>query len=431
MDTAVTPATRNRTPHWQKIGIEVRELKNRRWVGRGPDGKATYRSFESSWQVVIPAKVTGSSRVRRQFSDEKKAISYAEGQADLHRNSGPRAFTLSDFEREDAAKAMPILRELDMTFFDAAQFARRHLRPESGDITIKDLAARIVSEKKRKNLRPDSLRTLRWHLTKIEEDFGADRLVKTISRDEVRKWVEALQSAGLKARNLLNYTRYARQFFKYSHTHKFRADDPTALLESPIVEWKAPSILTVDETKRLLRTAMLADHSKLLPALTLQLFVGGLRTAEVVRLKWADIDLVGRKVDISPAVGKNRRDGDWRTAEIPESAVQFLILHGPREGKVTPPRYKDRMTVLHKAAGFTDYDATHKNSKRHAFGSYGCKLHGPSWVQDQMGNTNRTFMRCYRNARVTEAEATEYFSLTPDNVGTVADVEQMPVEKGA
>jgi integrase len=418
-----------KTP-WQRIGIAVREIVNRRSTGKDAQGKSKYLEFGSSWLVIVPAKVTKRGRLRRQFNNKAEAIAFAEGQADLHRASGPRAFVLSDFEREDAVKALTVLRELGLTFQQAADFARRHLRPEGGDKTVGKLAEKILAEKRAENLRPDSIRTLSWNLARIQDHFGADRVLKTISREDVDGWHKALQEAGHKGRNLRNYIRYTRQFFQYATLHRHCAENPAALLKAPRIDWKAPPILTLQETRRLLRTAMLPEHSDLLPALVLQLFVGGIRTAEVTRLTWEKIDLQDLKVDIDPATGKNRRDGDWRIPTIPTGAAEFLIRHPKRDGSVTPPRYKDRMTALHKAAGFADYDGTHKNAKRHSFGSYGCKLHGTNWVQDQMGhNTPATFLKYYRNARVTGEDARAYFELTPQNLGQAAEV--VSLSKGA
>jgi hypothetical protein len=266
--------------------------------------------------VVIPAKVTKSGRIRRQFSDRKQAVTFAEGEADRHRASGPRAFALTDFEREDAAKALPLLRELNFTFQQAAEFVHRHLRPEAGEITLKSLVERIIAEKVRKNLRPDSMRSLRWNLKRISEHFGEERSVTSITRSEVEGWIANLEAEGHKGRNLKNYVTYLKQFFNYAHDHKFRSDNPAELIEPPVIEWKRPSILSIEETKRLLRTAMLPDYSDLMPALVLQLFVGGLRTEETNRLQWSSIDLSQRTVDIDPAVGKNRKDGDSITLAV-------------------------------------------------------------------------------------------------------------------
>jgi site-specific recombinase XerD len=424
---SVSPAPgRNETPRkalWQRLGIEIREIVNRRRSGTDQSGQPLYRDFNSSWLVLIPAKVTKKGRIRRQFSERREAVNFAEGEADRHRVAGPRAFALSDFEREDAAKALPLLRELNLTFTQAAEFVQRHLRPQSGQITVKGLIERILAEKARKNLRPDSIRTLRWNLARLGAQFGEDRTVTSITRQDVEDWIKALEAGKHRGRNLKNYVTYTKQFFNYARDHQFRADNPAELIEPPVVEWKRPTILSVEETRRLLRTAMLEEFRDLLPALVLQLFVGGLRTEETNRLQWSSINLTARTVDIDPAVGKNRRDGDWRIATIPENAAAFLLTHQPRRGDVTPARYKDRMTALHKAAGFADYDATHKNAKRHSFGSYGCKLHGTAWVQEQMGhNTRPTFLKFYRHAKITPEEAKDYFEISPANLGEVAEV---------
>lgn len=409
---AEEPAKPKTVPLWRKLGITISKFDN---CTLGADGSK--KTFNESWRVIVPAKVTGHGRLRKAFKTKSKALAYAEGKADIARSTGKRAFALTDAQREDAVEALKILHDLGLNFTEAAQFAQKHLRPEGGDITTRQLMDRILREKAREQLRPASIQSLRYYGGQIPKHFGEDRQVKTLTREDLRKWFDDLEDQGAGHRHLKNYIRYTAQFFRYAQVHGFRADNPASLIKPPRVEWKPPAILTVREAKRLLQAASLPEYKELLPALVLQLFCGGLRSAEVDRLTWDDIDLAGKKLEILPATGKNRRDGDWRTPAIPDNALEFLLLHPTRSGRVTPKKFRFKMTALHKAAGFASWDETHDNSKRHSFGSYGCKAYGQAWVQDQMGhNTSGTFLKFYRNARVSEAEAAEYFAIQPGNL---------------
>ncbi|MDI1336138.1 MAG: hypothetical protein PSU94_08160 [Lacunisphaera sp.] len=417
------PEQPKRNPLWRRLGITLAQVTNHSQGAR----------FGHSWRVLVPAKVTGSGRIRKQFKTYSKALAYCEGKADLSRASGKRAFVLSDAQREDAAEALRILGDLPLSLSEAAEFARKHLKPESGDITLRQLVDRILREKQREKLRPASIYGIRFYMGRIAEQFGDERQVKTITYDELRRWFDSLEDAGATSdRHLKNYIRYAQQFFNYSVQFGFRADNPAMRIRPPRIEWKMPAILTVAEAKRLLRTALLPKFKELMPATVLQLFCGGLRSAEVERLDWRDIDLVGRKLEVLPATGKNRRDGDWRTPIIPEGAAEFLFLHANRTGPVVPARFPSKLTALHKAADFPKWELTHDNSKRHSFGSYGCKLHGKDWVEEQMGhNTSATFLKFYRNARITKQDAQRYFGICVANLDKDDDAEVVAIEKEA
>lgn len=222
-------------------------------------------------------------------------------------------------------------------------------------------------------------------------------------------------------RHVRNYIRYAHQLLEFARERKYVAENAAKLLKAPHAEGEAPAILTVEEAKQLLRTAMLPEFRSMLPATVIALFCGGMRTEEIKRLKWEHVDLERRRITVAPSVGKNRRVGDWRYPEIPAGAVEFLLMHGDRTGPITPKGFSHLTTAFHRAAGFPRWHETHDNSKRHSFGSYFCKLKGVDWVVDQMGNSARIFIRHYRNAAVTTADAEAYAALAP------ADLSHAPI----
>lgn len=396
------PAAPAKAPRWKRIGIALTEVSN---CSKGTQ-------FGTSWLVVIPAKVTGSGRIRRQFKDRASALAFAEGEANKAKEQGQNAFYLSPEDVIEARQALKLLEGLGISLIEAARYAAKHLRPKGGDISFVALKDRILREKQREGLRPASIQALRFYLSVLANHFGAETLIKTIGYDELSIWIDELHQGGASKRHIRNFIGYARQFFAYAYAHKFVADNPAGRLNGPRVDVKTPVVLKILEVKRLLRAGMSRDHYRLLPAVVLALFCG-LRSEELLRLNWAHVDLVTRKVLVPSEVSKTR---DPRTIEIPGGAVEFLLTCPKRTGMIAPPKFRNLLTGLHKSAGFTDWKKTHANSKRHSFGSYACKLHEWEWVITSMGNSVEMLKKHYRDANVTPGQAQEYFALSPANL---------------
>jgi integrase len=389
-----------------KLGIRVRRVTNR-------SGGA---QFGYSWLVIVPKRVTGKERIRKQYpsTESKKALDYAEGVANLAKVSGEHGFALTVEQRVEAEAAFKRLGAIGLTMREAVDAGIRFLRPAGGDITFGKLRDNLLAEKQMENLRPDSINSLRFYVGEIVAHFGADTLVKTATKEELKQWVTSIQESGKSLRHVKNYVAVAKQFFRYAHKHEFTADDTAKLLSAPKLTAREPAILTLAEVRRLLSVAQWPAHNELLPAVVLALFAG-LRTEEVSRLNWAAIDLRKRKINVSAEVAKTR---DRRTVTISKNAVEFLLLSPNRAGAVVPTRFNARLTALHTDA-FTDWKSRLANGKRHSFGTYFCKLHGIDQTVDQMGNSARMLINHYQAANVTRRQATDYFALTPANVGTI------------
>ena len=387
-----------------KLGIRLRRVTN----------SSGGQRYGHSWLVIVPTRVTGGKRIRKQFAEDEgeQAVNFAEGQANLAKSSGHAGFKLTVAQRVEAEAAFERLEPHGLSLAEVVAAGIRMLRPAGGDVTFGKLRDDLIAEKVRNNRRPASLHSLKFYLGAIVSHFGPQSLVKTASTDSLRAWINSLQDSGSSPRHVRNFVTYSKQFFRHAHSHRFIGDNPAILLEAPHVDVKAPAILTLSEVRRLLSVALRPEHRELLPSVALSLFCG-LRTEELTRLRWEAIDLKKRKITISPEIGKNRRSNDWRSPEIPKSAVEFLLLQGDRKGPVVPTRFRSRLTALHADAGFSAWAKTHSNAKRHSFGSYACKLRGIDWVVDQMGNSVRMFLKHYRNADVTKRQAQEFFKISP------------------
>ena len=113
--------TRQRLKPWRTSGgIRIRPLRN-------SSGAISYRA-------EIPESISGQ-RLLRQFKTPGEAESFAAAMQVQRENSGLAAFSITDRQRDDARRALDVLRPLpDATLLQAAEFFVKHHRPLGGDV---------------------------------------------------------------------------------------------------------------------------------------------------------------------------------------------------------------------------------------------------------------------------------------------------------
>ncbi len=208
-----------------RLGITVRRVRN-------SQGGADY-GF--GWLVVVPARVTGGHRLRKQFKavENKEAINFAEGAANKAKELGQTAFSLTVDQQVEAESALKRLLPHGISLKEAVDCAIRHLRPAGGDITFTTLRDRLLAEKERRNRRPASLSSLKFYVGALVRQFGDETLVKSATAEALREWIDGLQAGGASPRHVRNYVNYAKQFFSYAVAQRFVGDNPASQLEAP------------------------------------------------------------------------------------------------------------------------------------------------------------------------------------------------------
>jgi integrase len=282
-------------------GIRVREIINRY---SGKDGGLSYR-------VTVPVRIAGT-RLFRQFTSVEDAESWAKEQHVGAKKDGQKHFLLSPSQREDAIAALSLLEGTGLTLPQAAALAKRHVQSPIGNVTVKDAINKLVAEKEVENLRERSVRDLRNRLDIFAQTFG-ERNVGEISQSEVEGWLRDLRGVsdksteGLSARSKKNYLITVRTFFNWAISKGYRtADNPATKISTPKIDWEAPSILTVEESKKLLAAAKTEQKGRLLASVVLGLFAG-IRSNEIMRLDWSAIDLAEGILTIGPLIAINGR----------------------------------------------------------------------------------------------------------------------------
>ena len=391
--------------HPQGSGVKIREIVN---SSRGED-------FGVSYQVLIPRKLTGHLRIRKQFPTLGEAKGFADQEILGKEEYGTRYFKLTGSQCDEAIRAFNKL-PAGHSLVDAVSFYLNHHQEEQADVTLADAVKEFVAEQEKLNLRPRSLADMRYRLNIFADAFEG-RNVAGIGKEEIRKWLKGQDR--LSARSLKNFRNTVCRFFNWAVEQKnYRLDNPATAKKVPVakIDWKPPVILSIEETKRLFGSASQNESDKrLIPFLALAAFAG-LRTAEISRLDWRSVDLRRKLVTIGTDQAKKRR---LRTIELTDNAVEWLLPFAGKEGKVTPGNLYPRLAALRERAEFADWKAEKSNALRHSFGSYHFALHeDAALTAGKLGHkANDDQLFDHYRALCDKKDAEAYFAITPKNVG--------------
>lgn len=421
---AATRTGQRKLKQWEhppKSGIWIAEVLNR----------SGGESFGVSYKVTLPAKLAGT-RQRKQFSTQALAEEFAASEQDRLKRHGQEGLSLTPAERREVATAMERLAPAGIGILEAVEFALRHMRPEGGDRTVKEVVDEMIAMKKgwlaSGELRPSSFRDFKQRSERFADSFGSAQ-VKSVTLPEVKTW---LRSLGLSGRSVKNYRMTASEILRHAHLAKYRADNPLDAfsrsdrreLEPGGENSREPAILTVAEAERLLTTAFAHPELDLGAAVALGLFCG-IRTEELKRLDWNAVRLDDPKpfVKIDRTIAKKRR---IRNVDMPACCVAWLRAWPNRQGPVARNRYitdyVKRFAKLTRLAGFgrAENDGTwvstwDDNAMRHSFGSYTFALTGDSMrTSVLMGHkANDQVLFDHYRALTTKETAEAYFSILP------------------
>ena len=183
-----------------------------------------------------------------------------------------------------------------------------------------------------------------------------------------------------------------------------RGGNPIAKVESIEISGDGViEIYTPEELAKLLNNAPAA----FVPFITIGAF-GGLRTAEIERLEWQDVDLSGGFIEVKATKAKTR---SRRLVPIPTNLAQWIGSHVRPKGNVFEGNVSDARVEAAKAAGIP----WKHNGLRHSFCSYRlAQIQNAAQVALEAGNSPTMVFRHYREL-VKPEQAKAWFSIMPTN----------------
>ena len=134
-----------------------------------------------------------------------------------------------------------------------------------------------------------------------------EKHVLDVQLEDLQHFAAGLHDIGIHARSQCRILSGVRSFFRFLHLDGYREDDPTELLESPVLGEHLPEVLSADQVDLLENSIDLSKwegHRN--RAIIEVLFSCGLRVSELVHLKLSDLYIKERYVRVFGKGSKER-----------------------------------------------------------------------------------------------------------------------------
>jgi integrase len=374
----------------------------------------------------------GSQRKKVRFADLGEAKREAELVATKLACGENDVLRLTSTDRTAYVQAMAHLRPLDVplnaavleyvsavnslpegaTLKQAVDLLRRRDPASLEKRTVRQVADEMLAAKRAANLSDAYLWDLKVRVNRFCTAFQMN--ISGVSGTMLQAWLDDMRGSG---RTKQNYLRVVTALFRFAIRRKYLPKDAIEEVEA-VQQAKEDSgeieIFTPAEMNEILTTT----RPEMIPWLAIAGFAG-LRTAEIQRLDWSEVNLVERHIEITAAKAKTAAR---RLASITDNLAAWLAPYAKPAGKVTEfeswwnqiPKLVEEMNRVRKECGNASKFVWKHNGLRHSFCSYRlASIKNAAQVALEAGNSAQMIFARYRQI-VTEAEARKWFAIVSD-----------------
>lgn len=359
--------------------------------------KKTRVNGQLYWQVTFP-KIEGG-RERRTFRNREAAQTYFETTKIQQANYGTAALSITDSLRVEAVECERRLAEFGKTLRDAADFYIAHLRAITHSRKVSEVVAELIAAKASDGASTRYLGDLRARLARFSATFGGE-MIAALSSRQISEWLRAL-NVGPVTRN--TFRRRLAALYSFAR----RSGYVTGNIVTDVAQAKERSgkieILSVQDTARLMETA----SEETLPYWAIGAFAG-LRSAELARLSWSDVDFESGLVEVTAAKSKT---ASRRLVPMSENLREWLAPYRTQRGPVCPMGLRKKLDADRDQAGLRENWPS--NALRHGYGSYRLPIiTDAAKLALEMGNSPQMIFKHYREI-VKPAAAASYWKIRP------------------
>jgi integrase len=297
----------------------------------------------------------------------------------------------------------------------ASDFAKAHKRKaELSAVSVADLKDKFLAAKKGEQLSNRYVEDATSRLTRFAKGFRCN--IASVTADQITTWLDGIKAKG-RTRN--NYRNSIIALFRYARAQGYLPRNEVTEAELVSVVKAKPSAIGIYAPDQL-ATMLSVIPTDLLPGVAIAAFAG-VRSQEVLRLTWEDIDL--RKGHIVVAAEKAKTASRRIVPMVPALKAWLarckekkgLVVTGfaqPQSWNRAIGRHVARYNVGAKAANRPQIPRI-DNGLRHSYASYRLAIKKDvAAVALEMGNSPRKLFQNYREL-VTAAEAKRWFATFP------------------
>jgi integrase len=369
------------------------------------------------WRVELRPN---GRRKRHFFSTEQEALQFAAKEHNRTLELGRRAEGVSGALLEDALRAEEILSRFPgITLLDTAEFyAKTHDR-KSQSKTAREVADDLIQKTKSNGYSTVHCIDLEARLDKFCERFGST-LMAEITTQDIEGWLAGLAKK-YSPQSIVNFHRTAKQLFSHAVPRGYCAKNLLDAIDKPKIAPKDEvGIFSPEELQAILSAA----DAKILPWLAIGAFAG-LRTAEIDRLHWEDLNFERGLIEIKAAKAKTAKR---RLVPITPALAAWLSPYKTSKGQIRPKNFHNRRRHAYKAAGFStaccepkgERDPDKKlrpapaNALRHSFASYRFSdTNNAAQTAVELGHTSTALLFSTYRELVSPEQAKKYWDIRP------------------
>ena len=371
------------------------------------------RTGTGSWRVS-GIKLDGK-RVRENFTSAKEAQSRQielEGEY-LSRHTDPllRSTRLTETQVAIAEAAFRLVTEDDQLLI-AVRYWHEH-----GSKAVAAVTPRLQDAADQFNvalLADTSLRDITKMVTRLRVaafvNSTANIRISDLTPEVIEKYLDGIKGT---PRTRVNYKFGISKFCSWcmERGRRWLTSNPCASIKVKMGDAAPPVVLSIEDCKRIIRSAERFRDGAFLPYVAVALF-DGLRPFEARRINWEQVNFEDNEIRIEGAQSKT---GQSRTFKMDKTTAAWLRTC---KGKpFFPACFKTGLVGLMRAAGYGSSDeGLHpwtKDAMRHtAISHFFRKTGSYGLAAERFGNSERVIKRHYQG-RVTSDDTKKFYALLP------------------